>query len=95
MERYAGDGRVYELPGLCAALRLKGHRPPPAGEGGLGGRKLSDRSAERADEYGGLDGMVPGLLGGEVLKSIELGRDGEARGTMSLGSPHACSDEMA
>jgi hypothetical protein len=29
---------------------------------------------------------VLGLVGGEVLKSIELGRDGEACGIISLGS---------
>jgi len=80
-------GREYEEPGLAADPRAKGQMPPLSwyvavmvGDGGLGSRIVSDRRAVMADM-----GLAPlGLVGGE--KCIELGRDGEARGMMSLGS---------
>lgn len=55
----------------------------PVGDGGLGGPTLSDRSAEMADEWRAL---LPGEPGGELPKFIDVGRDGVARGIMSLGS---------
>jgi hypothetical protein len=41
---------VYEVLGLAAALRVKGHKLAVAevGEGGLGGRMLKDLRAETA-----------------------------------------------
>lgn len=55
----------------------------PVGDGGLDGPMLRDRSAEMADEWYAL---VPGEPGGELLRCIDVGRDGVARGMMSLGS---------
>lgn len=55
------------------------------GDGGLGGRTFRDRSAEMAEVWCGY-ADVPGVAGGEWLRCIDAGRDGEARGTMSLGS---------
>lgn len=84
--------------GLVAALRAELALPLPKGqnwgdpipliegEGGLGGRELRfrDRRAETAEEW---YADVPGVVGGvELEKPIEVGRDGEAWGIMSLGS---------
>jgi hypothetical protein len=68
--------------GLTFALRAKGQMVPFSilGEGGLGGRTVKDLRAEMALVYCAFVGVV----GGEKL--VELGLDGEARGTMSLGS---------
>lgn len=72
-------GREYELLGLVAAtLRAKGQMPEwyvPTGDVGLAGRIDSDLRADIADA---------GVTGGEMC--VELGREGEARGIMSLGS---------
>lgn len=53
------------------------------GDGGLGGRVLIDFKAEIALVYG----VLVGVVGGD--QQLELGRDGEARGTMSRGSASA------
>lgn len=76
---------MYEVPGLVATLRPNGQMLPllPVGDGGLDGPMLRDRSAEIADEWCAL---VPGEPGGELLRCIDVGRDGVARGMMSLGS---------
>lgn len=45
------EGRVYELLGLVAELRLKGQIPLPVGDGGLGGLTLRDRKADMAEVW--------------------------------------------
>jgi hypothetical protein len=75
--------------GLVAALRLNGQMMLlllALGEGGLGGRTLRDRRADMAGVWCGYAAEVPGVAGGDWLRYIDDGRDGEARGTMSLGS---------
>ena len=72
------------MPGLTAALPLdeKGHMVlwyAALGDGGLESRMESDLRAEMADVW-----LAAAAAGDE--KCIELGRDGEARGMMSLGS---------
>jgi hypothetical protein len=51
-EKKPADGRVYDVLGLVAALRVNGQMllELPVGEGGLGGRVFSDRSAEMAED---------------------------------------------
>jgi hypothetical protein len=49
--RRLADGRVYELLGLVAELRLKGQMPLPDGDGGLGGLTLRDRRADMAEVW--------------------------------------------
>jgi hypothetical protein len=77
-------GREYEVLGLVVAVAL---RPPkgqmllewyvPTGEVGLAGRIDRDLSAAMAV-------VCVGVSGGEMC--VELGRDGDARGMMSLCS---------
>lgn len=62
------------------ALRANGQRLEwyvPTGDVGLGGRIDNDLRAETAD-------CVAGVAGGEMC--VELGREGDARGMISLGS---------
>lgn len=84
---------MYEFPGLVATLRPKGQRLLPllpVGDGGLGGPIVRERRAEMADVWwccwcvGGA--AMLGEAGGELLRCIEVGREGEARGIMSLSS---------
>lgn len=77
--------RLYEVLGLLVLLLVKGQMLAcdDVGDGGLGGRMLSDLNAEMADEYCA-PVVAPGVVGGE--KCIEFGLEGDARGTMSLGS---------
>lgn len=55
-------GFEYEVLGLTAALRVKGHMLALAvvGEGGLGGRVVRDRKADMAVVYCVLVGVVGG-----------------------------------
>ncbi len=56
-EKTPEAGRVYDVLGLAAALRVKGQMLPwyvfdvMVGEGGLGSRMVSDLSAEMADVW--------------------------------------------
>lgn len=56
-EKTPEAGRVYDVLGLTAALRVKGHMLPwyvlvaMVGDGGLGSRMVRDLSAEMADVW--------------------------------------------
>lgn len=66
---------MYEVLGLVRLLPPpNGQKLAPLSDGGLGGRPpmLKDRRAETAWD------VVPGGVGGELLKYIEVGLDGEA-----------------
>ena len=88
MDRYTVGGRVYEVLGLCrvATLRLNGQMPlltPSVGDDGLGGRMFNDRRDDSADVSFGRESGVE-AVSGELLKYVELGREGDACGTISF-----------